>query len=217
MNQHRQREWCQSSSPGCGAALRARAEGLEGLRAAFCSPRASRGQQVLTDQAGHNCPCSPTAGTATRSPPRSGGLPRAPSCSPAPAQGDALESHVPAGQAAAMPSPKVPVPSPQDATPRDGGIARCSLASSCVSQLVREPQTRRYCWLIGGSALTVCPGWQQGLAPCFPCMWPHAPQVGSPAVAPASSDGAGQAVHSPVGCCSDHSSLQEKFPGKHAY
>lgn len=46
---------------------------------------------------------------------------------------DALESHVPAGQAAVMPSPKVPVSSPQDATPRDGGIAHASLASFCMS------------------------------------------------------------------------------------
>lgn len=99
----------------------------------------------------------------------------------------------------------------------DGGIARGSSASSCVPQLVREPQTRRYCWRMGGSALMVFPGWQQGLAPCFPCTWPHAPREGSPAIAPAGSDGAGQALHSPVGCCSDHSSLQEKFPGKHTY
>lgn len=171
---------CQSGSPGCGAALRARAEGLDGLGAAFCSPRATRGQQVLTDQAGHNCPRSPAGGTATRSPHRSGGLPRAPSCSPAPAQGMLGAAR----QAVAMPSPKPPVPATQDATPRDGGVAHSSSASSPVPQRVREPHTHRHCWLLGGSALTVCPGWRQGLALCFPCTHPERVPPPSPHASP---------------------------------
>lgn len=213
---------CQSGSPGCGAALRARAEGLDGLGAAFCSPRATRGQQVLTDQAGHNCPRSPTGGTATRSPHRSGGLPRAPSCSPAPAQG----MLGPARQAVAMPSPKPPVPATQDATPKDGGVAHGSSASSPMPQRVREPHTHTgvagcsvarplRCVLGGGR------GWHCASRARIPSGFPrHRPTPPRSAACPAlaaGSDGAGRAPHRPVGCCSDNSSLQEKFPGEHAY